>query len=72
MRRAMTDGIRRQFDRIAGFLKLGTAAARRRRAIATYAGLVGALVLARAVDDQALAGEILSAARHGFGTEPRT
>ena len=36
-------------------------AARRRKAISTYATLVGAMVLARAVDDRALSQEILDA-----------
>ena len=38
-------------------------AARRRKAVAAMAGLVGALTLARAVDDPALSDEILAAAR---------
>ena len=37
-------------------------AARRKRALATYATLVGALVVARAVDDPALSNEVLHAA----------
>ena len=69
LRKAMTAGIRRQLDRIVSLLKHGTPAARRRRAIATYAGMVGALTLARAVDDPALAREILTAARDAFGKE---
>jgi len=40
-----------------------TAALRRRRAIATYAGWVGAMVLARAADDDALSREILEAVK---------
>jgi hypothetical protein len=40
---------------------------RRRRAIAALAGTVGALTLARAVDDPALSTEILAAARDAFG-----
>ena len=39
-------------------------AARRRKAVAAVAELVGALILARAVDDPALSDEILEAARH--------
>jgi TetR/AcrR family transcriptional repressor of nem operon len=39
-------------------------AARRRKAVAAVAELVGALMLARAVDDTALSDEILGAARH--------
>lgn len=69
LRNAMTAGIRRQLDRIVSLLKRGTPRARRRRAIATYAGLVGALTLARAVDDPALAREILAAARATFSKD---
>ncbi len=70
LRQAVADGVRRQVDRIAGLLRHGTSTGRRRRAIATYAGMVGALTLARAVDDPALAEEILAAARETFGKEP--
>ncbi len=38
-------------------------ALRRRKAVAAMAGLVGALTLARAVEDRALSGEILDAVR---------
>jgi hypothetical protein len=38
-----------------------------KRAIATLAGMVGALTLARAVADPALSKEILAAARNVFG-----
>jgi TetR/AcrR family transcriptional regulator, transcriptional repressor for nem operon len=69
LRKAMTVGIRRQLDRITSLLKHGTPAARRRRAIAAYAGMVGALTLARAVDDPVLAREILAVARGAFGKE---
>lgn len=41
--------------------------ARRRKAIAALAALVGALILARAVGDAALSGEILDAARRELG-----
>ena len=43
------------------------AAARRQKALATIAGLVGALTLARAVDDPKLSDEILEAAAATFG-----
>jgi TetR/AcrR family transcriptional repressor of nem operon len=56
-----------QLDRFARLLKEGTAARRRKRAIATLAGMIGALTLARAVDDPALSKEILTAARDAFG-----
>ncbi len=67
IRRRLTAGMQRQIDRIVSLMKHGTPIARRRRAIATYAGMVGALTLARAVDDPALAQEILAAARDTFG-----
>jgi TetR/AcrR family transcriptional repressor of nem operon len=44
-----------------------SAAARRDKALATMAGLVGALVLSRAVDDPKLSDEILEAAAATFG-----
>lgn len=69
LRKTMTGGVRRQVDRIVSLLKRGTPAARRRRAVAAYAGMVGALTLARAVDDPKLAREILAAARETFGQE---
>jgi len=70
VRRGLTAHIRAQFDRIAALLKAGGAAHRRKRAIATLAGMVGALTLARAVDDAALSREILAAAREVFGEAP--
>lgn len=69
VRRTFTQSVRIQVDRITSFLKRGTPAARRRRALATYAGMVGAITLARAVDDPAFAEEILAAARESFGEE---
>ena len=69
LRKTLTAGVRQQIGRIVSLLRRGTPAARRRRAIATYAGMVGALTLARAVDDPALAREILTAARDAFGKE---
>ena len=69
IRKTLTAGVRRQIDRVASLLKRGTPASRRRRAIASYAGMVGALTLARGVDDPALAQEILTAAREIFGKE---
>ncbi len=43
-------------------------AARREKALATMAGLVGTLVLSRAVDDPQFADEILAAGRAAFST----
>jgi TetR/AcrR family transcriptional regulator, transcriptional repressor for nem operon len=63
VRRALAAHVRAQIDRLAGWTDGPNAVARRRRAIATLAELVGALILARAVDDAALSDEILDAGR---------
>jgi TetR/AcrR family transcriptional repressor of nem operon len=62
VRRAFTDGVRRRLDIVRNLVPGRSTAARRRKAIATLSGLVGALVLTRAVDDPALSDEILAAA----------
>jgi len=67
VRHRLTAYVRDQVDRLADRLRVGSAAARREKAIATFAGLVGALVLARAVDDPVLSDEILTAARAYYG-----
>jgi len=67
VRGALTAYVREQLDRFTGLLRNGVAASRRRRAITTLAGMVGALTLARAVDDPALSEEILAVARDAFG-----
>jgi TetR/AcrR family transcriptional repressor of nem operon len=63
VRHAVSEGLRDAFDFLTGIVAGRTKAAKRRKAIATYAGLVGAMVLARTVDDRALAQEILDAVR---------
>src|SRR5260221_10212340 len=67
VRRGLTVYVRAQLDRFTRLLRNGTAASRRKRAITTFAGMVGALTLARAVDDPALSKEILAVARDAFG-----
>ncbi len=67
IRRGLTAHLRAQLNRVAQLLRGGTASSRRKRAIATLAGMVGALTLARAVDDPTLSTEILAAARDTFG-----
>jgi len=62
----VTSYVHTALERLAG-LCTGTAA-RRRRAITTLAGVVGAMTLARAVEDPALSEEILSTARQVFGS----
>ena len=44
-----------------------SAEARRERALATMAGLIGALILSRAVDDSELSDQILAASAKTFG-----
>jgi TetR/AcrR family transcriptional repressor of nem operon len=62
----VTAHVRAQLDRFSQLLRGGTAASRRERALATLAGIIGALMLARAVEDPSLSEEILSAARDAF------
>jgi TetR/AcrR family transcriptional repressor of nem operon len=66
----VTAYVRAQLDRFSHLLKGGTAASRRKRAIATLAGIIGALMLARAVEDPDLSEEILAAAQDAFGEGP--
>ena len=61
VRRAFTEGLARRIKDLQELLP-GRSAARRQKAVATMAGLVGALMLARAVDDPTLSNEILHAA----------
>ena len=67
VRSGVTSYVRTALNRLAGLCR-GTAAARRRRAITTLAGIVGAMTLARAVEDPTLSDEILSTARQVFGS----
>jgi TetR/AcrR family transcriptional regulator, transcriptional repressor for nem operon len=62
VRRAFAEGLEPLIDILAKSLPAGSAATRRRKAVAAMAELVGALALARAVDDPALSDEILDAA----------
>jgi TetR/AcrR family transcriptional repressor of nem operon len=63
VRRAFTDGLRALAGRLSAIVPGRDKAARQQKALATMAQLVGAVVLARAVDDRKLADEILRAAR---------
>jgi TetR/AcrR family transcriptional regulator, transcriptional repressor for nem operon len=63
VRRAVTDYLNSAFDLLAQLVPGRSKVARRRKAINTYASLVGALVMARAVDDDVLSREILDAVR---------
>ena len=61
VRRAVTDSVRATVDLLANLVPRKSRAARRQKAIITYATFVGAMVMARAVDDRALSQEILDA-----------
>lgn len=62
-RAAMTEGFRSQIDRISEALPGASAAERRRAAIGSWAAMVGAVILARAIDDPALSDEVLEQTR---------
>lgn len=59
LRRAISEGVHSVVGLLAGLVRGRTRAVKRARALSTYASMVGALVLARAVDDEALSDEIL-------------
>ena len=61
VRRAVTGYVRAAVDLLTKLVPGKSGAARRQKAISTYATLVGAMVIARAVDDRALSQEILDA-----------
>jgi TetR/AcrR family transcriptional repressor of nem operon len=69
VRRAFTEGFRDRVEALRNLLPGRSAAARRAKALATIAGLVGAMMLSRAVDDPALSDEILEAAAATFGRQ---
>lgn len=62
-RSAMTEAMRGHFDKLSQKVDGKRAAARRRAAIGSWSAMVGALIIARAVDDPALADEILDETR---------
>jgi TetR/AcrR family transcriptional regulator, transcriptional repressor for nem operon len=61
VRHAVTEGLRSALDSLARLTPGRSAATKRKKAIATFASMVGALVIARAVDDRKLSDEILKA-----------
>lgn len=61
VRHAVTRYVRSAVDLLVELVSGKSKAAKRQKAISTYATLVGALVIARAVDDRALSQEILEA-----------
>jgi TetR/AcrR family transcriptional repressor of nem operon len=68
VRKATSDGVRSLVDVLARVVPGKTRAAKRKRALATFATMVGAIVLARAVlSDAELSEEILKAASASIG-----
>jgi TetR/AcrR family transcriptional repressor of nem operon len=59
VRQILTEGLKRLFEGLTRVVPGRTAAARREKAITTFASMVGAIVLARAANDDALSQEIL-------------
>lgn len=62
-RAAIAEGLRAQIVRISESLPCGTAEERRRAAIGTWSAMVGAVILARSVDEPALSEEVLAQTR---------
>ena len=63
LRHSMTESVRRQIDRFSIDARGDTPAEKRRMAIAAWSAMVGAMVLARIVDDEKLSKEILAETR---------
>lgn len=67
VRRAFTEGLKNRVDALRELIPGRSATARRRQALATISGMIGALMLSRAVDDPKLSAEILDAAAEALG-----
>jgi TetR/AcrR family transcriptional regulator, transcriptional repressor for nem operon len=63
LRRSFTAGLRPLIDTLVRIVPGRSSAARRQKALACLSAMVGAVILARAVDDAELSDEILAAAR---------
>jgi TetR/AcrR family transcriptional repressor of nem operon len=71
LRRTFTAGLRPLIDTLVRIVPGRSRAARRQKALACLSTMVGALILARAVDDAELSDEILVAARTSSGEPSR-
>lgn len=60
---AMSDGLQSQIHHISAALPGGSPADRCRNAIGSWAAMVGAVILARAIDDPVFSGEVLEQTR---------
>src|SRR6476469_1089404 len=67
VRRAFTEGLKNRVDALRELIPGRSATARRRQALATISGMIGALMLSRAVDDPKLSADILDAAAEALG-----
>ena len=70
LRSAFTKGVEDYLAHLSEIVPGRTKAGKRKKAMATLSGMVGALVLARAVDDANLAKEILAATAASLTTPP--
>jgi TetR/AcrR family transcriptional repressor of nem operon len=59
VRSAFTKGVRSALDMLTGLVPGRSRQAKRERALTIYASMIGALILARAVDDAKLSEEVL-------------
>ena len=66
LRHSMTDSIRRRIDHLGAGAEGNTPPEKRRAAIAAWSAMVGAMILARIVDDEKLSKEILTATRESL------
>lgn len=66
-RAALTEGVRSQIDRIASAMSDTPSSQVRRNATGAWATMVGAVMMARTLDDEALASRILQDAREWIG-----
>jgi TetR/AcrR family transcriptional repressor of nem operon len=69
-RTALTAGLRAQLDRMSREIPGSSAAARRRAAIGSWSAMVGAVILARAVDDRVLSDAVLEETRAWLKERP--
>jgi TetR/AcrR family transcriptional repressor of nem operon len=72
LRSAFTQGTQAQLDALATLVPGATKSTRRRRAALTLSAMVGALVLSRALDDDALSGEILRCVKAALSEDGAT
>jgi TetR/AcrR family transcriptional repressor of nem operon len=70
-RTAVTTGVRAQVAQLAALLPDGSDNERRHAALVAYASMVGAMVLARAVNDDALSNEFMEAVKAAINPAPR-